>query len=180
MPAASAAPTWDFDQLRLPKALDDDPRLSALRGQLKASCRKLWAGGAVEVPSLQWSAPLAKALERAQQAGHLIQGVEGAERALEREARGLSLVDARGTSERGSRVSRLLVTSNDGTERFYRQVERLLRNQGARLLVLRLDVDAQRLGAVLGAADGLARALLVEHKTSVAEVLLAAAPARQG
>jgi hypothetical protein len=107
----------------------------------------------------------------------LLQGVEGAERALEREARGLSMADARSSSERGSRVSRLLVTSNDGTERFYRQVERLLRTQGARLLALRLDVNAQRLGSILGSADGLARALLVEHKASVAEVLLAACAA---
>lgn len=173
MPAPAPSPTWNLEQLRFPKTLDDDPRLAALRTRLQASCRKLWEGGDLQVPVLAWTEPLAAALVQASQAGHLSQGIESAERALAREAHGLSVADARSQSERGSRVSRLLVTSNDGSERFYRQIERLLRTQGPRLLALRLDVDSRRMGAVLGDSDGLARALLVEHKTSVAEVLLA-------
>ena len=102
-----------------------------------------------------------------------MQGIERAERALAREAHGLSLVDARSTTERGSRVSRLLLTSNDGTERFYRQVERLLRTSGERLLALRLDVGSPTLSSLLGDPAGIARALLVEHKNGVAQVLAA-------
>lgn len=173
MPAPAPMPLWNLEQLRLPKALDADPRLPALRARLQASCRKLWEGSALCVPVLPWSEPLATALAQAKHAGHLLQGMESAERALAREAHGLSVADARSQGERGSRVSRLLVTSNDGSERFYRQVERLLRSQGARLLALRLDVDSQRLGAVIGDGEALARALLVEHKASVAAMLLA-------
>lgn len=176
MSAPAPAPAWNLDDLRFPKTLDDDPRLPELRARLQASCRKLWEGGSVQVPVLDWSAPLAAALARAHRAGQLLQGVEGAERALSREAHGLSIADARSATERGSRVSRLLLTSNDGTERFYRQIERLLRTQGSRLLALRLDVDAQILGGVLGGSGPLARALLVEHKANVSEVLLALCP----
>lgn len=173
MPAPAPSPTWTLERLRFPKTLDGDARLPALRAHLQSTCRKLWEGGDVLVPVLEWSQPLAAALATAQRAGHLVQGIESAERALAREAHGLAIADARSESERGSRVSRLLVTSNDGSERFYRQIERLLRTQGERLLALRLDVDAPRLSAVLGDPDGKARALLVEHKTSVAAVLLA-------
>ena len=173
MPAPHPAPSWSFDRLRFPKALDADPRLPALRARLQQSCRKLWEGGDVLVPILAWSQPLAAALGEAERAGHLLQGIESAERALAREAHGLSIADARSGSERGSRVSRLLVTSHDGSERFYRQIERLLRTQGERLLALRLDASAQQLSAVLGSDEGNARALLVEHKASVAAVLLA-------
>jgi hypothetical protein len=173
MPASAPAPAWNLEQLRFPKTLDEEPRLPALRAHLLASCQKLWEGSAVRVPTLAWSEPLAAALNAAHRAGHLVQGVDGAERALEREARGLSMADARSSIERGSRVSRLLLTSNDGTERFYRQIERLLRTQGARLLALRLDVDSSVLSGVKGASDGMARALLVEHKTSVGQILLA-------
>jgi hypothetical protein len=173
MPAPDSAPTWNFDSLRLPKSLDDLPQLPALRARLSSCCRKLWEGGAVQVPVVSWSEPLASALASAQRERHLLQGIEQAERTLDREAHGLSIADARSATERGSRVSRLLLTSNDGTERFYRQVERLLRTQGPRLLALRLDVDSRQLSAVMGDPDGLARALLVEHKTSVARVLLA-------
>lgn len=173
MPAPAPAPVWTLQDLRFPKTLDDDARLPALRSRLQGSCRKLWEGGTVLVPVLDWSAPLAAALARAHRAGQLLQGIESAERALAREAHGLSVADARSATERGSRVSRLLLTSNDGTERFYRQIERLLRTQGSRLLALRLDVDAQILGGVLGGTGPLARALLVEHKANVSDVLLA-------
>ena len=173
MPAPETAPTWNLDSLRIPKSHDDQPLLPALRTHLRSSCRKLWEGGVVQVPVIRWSEPLAAALASAQRDGHLLQGIEQAERTLDREAHGLSIADARSSTERGSRVSRLLLTSNDGTERFYRQVERLLRTQGPRLLALRLDADSRRLSTVMGDTAGLARALLVEHTTSVARVLLA-------
>jgi hypothetical protein len=173
MPASDSAATWNFDTLRLPKSLDDHPQLPELRARLRSGCRRLWEGGVVQVPVVSWSEPLASALASAQREGHVLQGIEQAERSLDREAHGLSIADARSSTERGSRVSRLLLTSNDGTERFYRQVERLLRTQGPRLLALRLDVGAGQLSAVMGDRDGIARALLVEHKTSVARVLLA-------
>jgi hypothetical protein len=170
MPAPAS--TWNLDLLRFPKSLDDDPRLPALRAQLRSSSRKLWEGGAIQVPLVAWSERLASALASAQRDGHLQQGIEQAERTLDREAHGLSIADARSSTERGSRVSRLLLVSNDGTERFYRQVERLLRAQGPRLLALRLEAESRQLSTVIGVPDGLVRALLVEHKTSVARVLL--------
>jgi hypothetical protein len=173
MPAPDSTPPWTLDSLRLPKSLDDHPQLPALRTQLRSCSRKLWEGGAAQVPVVRWSEPLASALGNAQREGHLLQGIEQAERTLDREAHGLSIADSRSSTERGSRVSRLLVVSNDGTERFYRQVERLLRTQGPRLLALRLDADSRQLSTVMGDPGGLARALLVEHKTSVARVLLA-------
>jgi len=173
MPAPASPPSWNLESLRFPKTLDSDPRSPALHTSLRASCQKLWQGGLLQVPVVAWSEPLALAISGAHAEGQLIQGLDRAERALAREAHGLSLADARSATERGSRVSRLLLTSNDGTERFYRQIERLLRTQGARLLALRLEVDSTRLSGVLGDPAGIARALLVEHKTSVARVLSA-------
>src|SRR6185295_19478296 len=114
MPASAPPPTWNLERLRFPKTLDDDARLPAVRARLQASCRRLWEGGAIQVPAVPWSEALARAIASAEREGQLIQGIERAERALAREAHGLSLVDARSTTERGSRVSRLLLTSNDG------------------------------------------------------------------
>ncbi|MEY2929720.1 MAG: hypothetical protein RL033_469 [Pseudomonadota bacterium] len=164
---------WSLDQLRFPKQLDDDSRSEPLRARLRASRRKLWEGGVLEVPVVSWSDRLATALSNAERSGHLLQGIEHAERELEKEAKGLSMADARSSIERGSRVSRLLLTSNDGSERFSRQVERLLRTHGARVLALQLDATSTQLAAVRGESGSFARALLVEHKTSVASVLLA-------
>jgi hypothetical protein len=107
-------------------------------------------------------------------AKHLTQGLEQAEQRLSNEARGLKMVDARSESGRGVRVSRLLLLSDDGAERFYRQAERLLLTHGERLLAIRLSVPADKLGEVLH-APGVVRALLIEHKQSVADTLVALA-----
>lgn len=169
MPPPAPPVPWKFEALRLPRALEE-AEASALQTQLLRQCRELWRDG-VRVPTVGWTEALAKTLANARRAGHLVQGLERAQRALELEARGLSMADERKQKERGSRVSRLLLTSNDGAERFYRQVERLLRTQGLRLLAVRVEVDSATLGAVVGADKGLARALLVEHKSSAAAVL---------
>lgn len=173
MPAPASAPTWNIDHLRFPKALDEDARTPALHARLRASCQKLWVGGVIQVPWVAWSEALAAALASSQREGQLTQGIEQAERALAREARGLSMADARSSTERGSRVSRLVLASKDGTERFYRQIEHLLRTHGPRVLALRLDADSAVLSGVLDKPGAVVRALLVEHKTSVARVLLA-------
>jgi hypothetical protein len=173
MPAPASVPTWNIEQLRFPKALDGDARTPALHARLRAGCAKLWAGGVIEVPWVAWSEPLAAALTMSQREGQLAPGIEQAERALAREAHGLSLADARSSTERGSRVSRLVLASNDGTERFYRQIEHLLRTHGPRVLALRLDAGSGVLSGVVDKPGGVVRALLVEHKASVARVLLA-------
>jgi len=176
MPPTPPTPKWRVDDLRLPKTLDTDPRLPALRSALKASARMLWDGGVIDVPVAAWNAEVAAALGDAEREGHLVRGLELVEKTLDREARGLALVDARSGTERGSRVSRLMLLSEDGTERFYRQAERLIAKQGSRLLALRLEAGSSQLAGLVPQASGVVRALLVEHKDSVARVLLALYP----
>lgn len=76
---------------------------------------------------------------------------------------------------RNVRISRLLLLANDGSPRFYRNVDGLLRRHGSRLFALRLDLDALTLGSLLYGPDRLTRLLLIEHKDAVAAVLLAVA-----
>jgi hypothetical protein len=173
MTEPSATPSFSLESLRLPKVIENDPQGPALHVALREHARKLWAGGAIMVPTASWSDSLAVALTSAQREGRLERGLERAERALQREVRGLSLADARSATQRGLRVSRLLLVSNDGTERFYRQVERLVSAQGPRLLTVYVDADAGQLAGVVPQALGVVRALLIEHKDNVARVLLA-------
>ena len=53
---------------------------------------------------------------------------------------------------------------------------RLVCAQGPRLLALRVEADASQFASVLPDISGVVRALLVEHKDSVARVLLALHP----
>jgi hypothetical protein len=120
-----------------------------------------------------WGREVSAALDKAKHQGHVVRGLERIETALARQARGLAIADARSATERGSRVSRLVLLSNDGTERFYRQAERLLCTEGQRLLAIRVDADASQLAGVVPEASGVVRALMLEHKDSVVSVLLA-------
>jgi hypothetical protein len=168
-------PTAAFclDGVRLPKAIEADDAGPALHASLREHARALWSGGGLRVPAAPWSDALVAALARAQREGHLVRGLELAEKTLDREARGLSLVDARSATERGVRVSRLILVGNDGTERFYRQVERLALKHGPRLLAIWVDADSVQLGAAVPHAAGVVRALMLEHKDDVVRVLLA-------
>jgi hypothetical protein len=172
----SLSAAWSLEALRLPKAIENHAQGAALRNALGAHSQKLWARGVIVVPTATWTPALAAALGDAQREGHLVRGLEQVEKTLEQEARGLSMADARSGTERGARVSRLVLVSADGTERFYRQVERLLRAQGARVLVIQVDADSSQLGGVLSQAAGVVRALMIEHKDSVARVLWASYP----
>jgi hypothetical protein len=178
--APHALAGWHVDHLRLPKLLESDARGPALLAALKRDPHKLWAEGRLEVPSAAWSPSLASALTAVQQLDRLVQGLEQAGKTLEREARGLSLADARSATARGQRVSRLLLVSDDGTQRFYRQLERIVSDQGPRLLALYVRAGADRFASVVPQASGVVRALLVEHKDSVANVLLALYPESAG
>jgi len=173
MPAPPPTPTWGLDGLRLPKAIENDAKGPALHAALREHCQKLWAGGVVVVPTAAWSPAVSAALESAKQQGHVVRGLERIEKALARQARGLAIADARSETERGSRVSRLVLLSNDGTERFYRQAERLLGTEGQRLLAIRVDADGSQLAGVVPEASGVVRALMLEHKDSVVRVLCA-------
>jgi hypothetical protein len=163
------------EALRLPKRVEEEPGAAHLARELSARAQPLWAGG-------EWSASLAElapdleaALQSAFSAGRIVRGLEGAERVLASEQQGLEHVDRTTGVERGGRVSRLLVLANDGSERFYRDVESLLRRHAPRVLALRLDVDEHALGRLLFGRDQVARLLLIAHKDAVSAVLLALA-----
>jgi hypothetical protein len=162
--------------LRLPKWLEADPRAPALLRGLQDHMEPLAASGVLRIPAAACSPEVIAALQQARDAGQLSRGLEGAERRLMAEARGLALADAKAASSRGVRLSRLLVLANDGAPRFFRNVETLIERCGARALALRLDVDAARLGAPLFGAGSQARLVMLDHKVAVGMLLLALAP----
>ena len=164
---------WELRVLRLPKLVEADPRAQELLRIFSAHARLLWPKGKILVPMVAFNPALAEALRTAHRAGQLVRSLEGAERRLAAEDRGLGLVDQRSGVLRGARVSRLLVLADDGAERFYRQVEKLLCQQGPRVLALRLDVKAETLGQMLFGPGRRAVLLLLDHKEAVSAVLLA-------
>lgn len=159
--------------LRLPKLVEAHPRGQQVLHILTTQARPLWPETELEVPIATLSSKMGAALRSAHNAGHVVRSLESAEHMLAAEERGLGLVDRHSGVPRGVRVSRLLVLADDGAERFYRQVERLLRRYGPRVLAVRLDADADALGELLFGTNGRARLLMLNHKEAVSAFLLA-------
>ncbi len=164
-----------METLRLPRKVEDEPGAAQLASELAARSEPLWAGGDLRVARAEIAPGLEAALKSAFSAGRIVRGLEGAQRALSVEQQGLEHVDRKTGVERGRRVSRLLILADDGSERFYREVESLLRRHAPRVLALRLPVDECALGQLLFGRDQVARLLMVEHKDAVSAVLLALA-----
>jgi hypothetical protein len=160
---------------RLPKAIESDSRASQLLCVLTANSKLLWPGGTVNVPEAQLNGALWEVLLSIHHAGQVVRGLEKAEQKLATEARGQGMVDRKSGVTRGVRISRLLILTNDGAERFYRQVESLLRRHQPRVIAVRLATDAKGLGEMLYGPGRMARLLLIEHKAAVGAALLALA-----
>ena len=176
----SSAVAWltqrePIDPLRLPRKVEAAPGAAQLVQQLAAHARPLWPGAELSVPHAELSAALEAALKSAFSAGRIVRGLESAERVLAGEDHGLKRVDRTTGVARGGRISRLLVLADDGSERFYREVESLLLRHAPRVLALRLPADERALGQLLFGPDQRARLLMVEHKDAVSAVLLALA-----
>ena len=161
--------------LRLPKSVESDPRGTQLLHNLTTYTRPLRQGSEIGVPVAGMTPELAEALRSAYSAGQVVRSLESAERKLAAEERGLQMADRQVGAPRGMRVSRLLLLANDGADRFYRQIEALLRRHGPRVLAVRLEIDELGLGELLFGPGRVARLLMLEHKQAVGSVLLAMA-----
>ncbi|MBN1276040.1 MAG: hypothetical protein JXA35_01010 [Deltaproteobacteria bacterium] len=163
--------------LKLPRMIESDPKGRKLLHILTTQTRPLWQGSEFEVFAASLNPVMTAALRNALSTGQVVRSLENAEHILGAEDRGLRLADRRSDIQRGMRISRLLLLADDGAERFYRQVERLLRRHGHRVLAARLDVDAYTLGELLYGPDILVRLIMINHKKAVCEVLLSMADA---
>jgi hypothetical protein len=160
----------------LPREIESGPDAEAIRARLAEPGRLLWAGAAVTIPVLALTPELAAALGAARGGGRLVLGLEAVAETLAAEADGLG---RRPGGEGGARVSRLLLVSEDGAERLYRQVERLVAAHAPRLLVLMLACDAPGLGRATTGREVPVKAVLARHKQAVATLLRIACLSRR-
>ncbi len=160
---------------RLPREIEDDPGCEAIQARLAASGRPLWPGGKAVVPVLPIGPALAEALGKAYRDGRLVLGLEGAADALASEERGLAALARRAGPAPGTRVSRLLLLSDDGAARLYRHVERLAAIHAPRVLVAILRCDAAALGRATTGRQAAVKIVLARHKQAVAALLRALA-----
>lgn len=152
--------------MKLPRQLENEGVESDVRAALERESIALYSDSEISIPVLKLNPKLRQHIFYAKSAGALIFGFEAIEEYLANELQGLQNVDSH-----SDRVSRLLIVTNDGSHRFYRGLEFLQRRQGERVLICRLDVDSVTMGNILGFKDKLVKAVLVNRKKSVMNVL---------
>ena len=152
--------------MKLPRQLENEGVESDVRAALEIESVALYSDSEISIPVLKLNPKLRQHIFYAKSAGALIFGFEAIEEYLANELQGLQNVDSH-----SDRVSRLLIVTNDGSHRFYRGLEFLQRRQGERVLICRLDVDSVAMGNILGFKDKLVKAVLVNRKKSVMNVL---------
>jgi hypothetical protein len=159
--------------IRFPRQLETEFDPDAIRSALAERTAKLWPGGELYVPLININVPLKKALQTANLKGALRCGLEGASARLKSEKAGIENVREQSEAAYGERVSRLMLFSNDGAERFYRHAEQLVLLHAPRLLACILDIDSTALGKLITGKDKQIKLVMAEHKDGVSEILRA-------
>lgn len=163
--------------LKLPKDVVADPRHDEVLRLLTESAAPLWEGGKNRVPTVPLTPGLAGVLRRVLSADLGTQGLEQIERDLAGEQKGLDAVAARSPAGPPSpRVSRILFVADDGSERFYRDCDRLLTRHAQRLIGCRVLVSGEGLGEAIFGQPNLVRAVLIADKKESAQALFAMCP----
>jgi hypothetical protein len=168
----------NLSDIRFPRQLEVDDTAETIRQALMACTVKLWLGGDLDVSMITMSEPLKKVLRNARLKGQIRCGFEAIFAKLENEKKGITNVRERQGAPYGDRISRLLLFSNDGSERFYRHIEHLLQAHTPRLLGCLLDIDGSALGNVITGKDRKIKLVMAEHKEVVSGILrtIAAGP----
>jgi hypothetical protein len=161
----------NLSDARFPRQLTADGSDEALRGLLTSRTVLLWPGGSIDVPVITLTEPLGKALTHAMAQGRLRFGFEKVLERLDEERAGIDNVREQTEGAYGERISRLILFSRDGAERFYRHVESLLRAHSPRLLGCLLEADGATLGRLVTGREKLVKIIMAEHKDAVSEIL---------
>ena len=165
--------------LKLPKCLESEPRLGELTALLEQDMRPLWSQGTLAVPHISFHEPLARSLAFSRRCGKLRGGLENIQTLLQREEAGLVALRQRGvaSSQGGAapevaRISRLILLSNDGSERFNRACESMLVRYKDRLLGCIVNVNSSVFGSRFFGSDAAVKIVMVDHRDNVSKVLL--------
>jgi hypothetical protein len=163
----------NLSDLRFPRQMQADGSAEILGQVLMKHTERLWSGGTFLVPVVALTEPLRAAVQKARARKALQFGLEAISSKLTEEEIGIANVRERTGAAPGNRVSRLILFSNDGAERFYRRIERLLQDFAPRVLGCFLEADSFALGALVTSEERQIKAVMVEHKEAVSEILRA-------
>ena len=159
--------------LKLPKNIANHPGVKAIAALFRSNTRLLRPDGEMEVPVWAFDETLKVALKGACDGKHLIQGLESIGEHLDLELKGLKALKKLPGQTQNERLSRLVILSNDGSERFYHNAESILNRHAGRALAVIVNATAEELGNAFTKKANPAKALLIDERKAL-ETFLAA------
>lgn len=155
----------------LPKAFETGEEGRSVIMILNSHLNPVKPGSDFILPTFGLSPAILNALQSARRTNRLIQGLEETEKKLEAERAGIAQADNKTGAARNERISRLAVIANDGSERFYREVKKLVKKNYPRVLALYIDVSSYELGEAIFGPEKRVLFLLLNHKDAVINLL---------
>ena len=144
--------------MKLPKAIRQHEKASSIEAYLEHDSKELWQQGTIKVCHQNLTNGLRQGLLLAKGSGHLLFGLD-------------KIKDHYKKNPLNSEsYQNLLILSSEGSERFYRGAESLLKRNPA-LLGLRLDTSPKDLGLLLFEKEKELKAVLVPNTNTMAKIL---------
>jgi hypothetical protein len=128
-----------------------------------------------QIPEIELTEELAKALTFARRIGKLRGGFENIELLLKRENNGFDSLRKRGLLSENQNVSRILFMTNDGSERFYKNCLSCADFSSPRVLPLKLKCTSAVLGGNYFGKDVQVKCVLTETREVLNRILTALA-----
>jgi len=158
--------------IKLPKAIEADPRHEEVVALLARDQRPVWEKGTLAVSRVSFSPRFEVALKTALNFQQLVFGLEKIDGILETEKKGIDAINEKQGAPSAQRISRLLIVTNDGAERFFRACERTALKHADRLLLIVVDISSNVLEEKLFGNGREIKALLVSERDTVTKILL--------
>jgi len=136
---------------------------------------RLWADSTRDVPLLTLNKTLENALRKARLQRRVRVGLDDILEKLSAEKKGLDELSQKTNISGTERISRLLLFTSDGAQRFYSNIDSALAQHHPRILGCMLDVDSDTLGRMITGKGGIIKVILIEHKDAVSDILRAIA-----
>jgi hypothetical protein len=161
--------------LKLPRQIEADPRCAQVQASIDLDRKVLWEGGKLLVTHLAFTPALRLSLEQSIMARRLERGLEKIETILRNEEKGLAALRTKEGTQPARRISRLFLMEDNGTERFYRSCESLLRKHSDRVLGIRVTSMSGAMVETIFGRSSQVKAILISDKNAVSNVLLSLA-----
>lgn len=163
-------------ELKLPRAIEADSRKAQVEVALKRETRKLWEKSSITVSQIELTPALEARLRSLVGRKQIQRGLERIDQLLASEQKGLIALQKKQATSPSHRISRLLVVTNDGSERFYRACEKTLLQNKERTLLLYLNESSGRLADIfIGEKVNNLKAVLISDRDAVSEFLFSLA-----